>query len=263
MQQYDDSTLIAYLDGQLPEQDYGPLERALEHSAALRERLQALAQSSELARRSFDPILLEPVPPQLIAEIWRASDPRARRAPPTAPAARKRWPGWAWLGAGTRPWPVLASVMLLGLGAAISWQLLKPTSDAQWAQSAGKPLTDPSLALALEVAPSGRVLNTGGGAIEVLASFERKSGGHCREFNRTSTDGSRDELGIACRGDQGVWQIEFLMAEERPAQAGASGYQTASDRQHEAADTFLNQHARGSALTESDEQALIARGWTR
>ena len=263
MQPYDDPTLIAYLDGQLPEQDYAPLEQALAESVALRERLQALAQSSELARRSFDPVFLEPVPPHLIAEIWRASDPRARRDPPPAPPVRRRWLDWARLGGSARPWPALASVVMLGLGAVISWQLLNPATGAHWAQNAGTPLTDPALALALEIAPSGRVLPTEGGSIEVVASFERHSGGHCREFNRTNTAGTRDELGIACRNDKGLWQLEFLIAEQRPAQTGASGYQTASDRQHEAADSFLQQQVRGPALAERDEQALIARGWAR
>ena len=157
MQPYDDPTLIAYLDGQLPEQDYAPLEQALAESAALRERLQALAQSSELARRSFDPVFLEPVPPHLIAEIWRASDPRARRDPPPAPPVRRRWLDWARLGGSARPWPALASVVMLGLGAVISWQLLNPAAGTHWAQNAGTPLTDPALALALEIARKGSI----------------------------------------------------------------------------------------------------------
>ena len=45
----DDETLIAYLDGQLPEADYGPLEQALKDDEALRTRLQALADSMNWA----------------------------------------------------------------------------------------------------------------------------------------------------------------------------------------------------------------------
>jgi anti-sigma factor RsiW len=101
----DDDTLIAYLDGQLPETDYAPLEQALKDDAALRTRLQALAESSELARRAFDPVLLEPVPPALIAAIWRAPDPRARATPPRAgspqPAGLLAWLG---LASGPRAW---------------------------------------------------------------------------------------------------------------------------------------------------------------
>jgi len=258
---FNDDTLIAYLDGQLPEADYAPLEQALNNDAALRTRLQALAESSELARRAFDPVLLEPVPPQLIAAIWRAPDPRAKAETP----GRSRPAGLlAWLGltSGPRAWPALASVVVLGLGMVIGWQLLTPAGDARWALREGAPVSDEALALALEVSPSGRVLRTAGGAVEIVASFEQVGGGHCREFNRNSPDGSLDELGIACRNPQGDWQIELLVAEDRPSQSGQTGYQTASNQQHEQADAFLRDRVQGLPLNEAQEQALIERGWT-
>lgn len=261
----DDQTLIAYLDGQLPDSDYGPVEQALAESEALRERLQALVDSGEMARRSFDAVLLEPVPPSLIAAIWRAPDPRAHR-PPAGGAARPASPWlWRFFGASPRPrvWPVLASVVLLAVGAVLSWQVLQPSEDVRWSLREGQPVVDPSLALALEVSPSGRVLRTASGAVEILASFEQTGGGHCREFNRTTPRGTRDELGIACRTPAGEWQLDFLLAEEREADGGASTYQTASDRQHEAADTFLRQRVQQPALEPAEEMAQIARGWQR
>lgn len=261
---FDDHTLIAYLDGQLPDADYGPLEQALKHDQALSMRLQALADSSELARRAFDGVLLEPVPPQLIAAIWRAPDPRTR--PASARSASPRPSGLlAWLGldSGPRAWPALASVAVLGLGVLIGWQLLAPPGDARWALREGTPVTDEALALALEVSPSGRVLRTAGGALEILASFEQTGGGHCREFNRSSPRGTRDELGIACRNTQGEWQLELLVVEEREASAGEARYQTASDQQHDRADAFLRERAQGQPLSETEEQVLIERGWLR
>ena len=149
----DDQTLIAYLDGQLPDSDYGPVEQALAESEALRERLQALVDSGEMARRSFDAVLLEPVPPSLIAAIWRAPDPRAHRPPPGG-AARPASPWlWRFFGASPRPrvWPVLASVVLLAVGAVLSWQVLQTSEDVRWSLREGQPVVDPSLALALEV----------------------------------------------------------------------------------------------------------------
>ncbi len=258
---FNDDTLIAYLDGQLPDTDYGPLEDALKHDEALRTRLQALADSSELARRAFDPVLLEPVPPQLIAAIWRAPDPRGR----TQAVGTTRPTGLlAWLGliSGPRAWPALASVVVLGLGAVIGWQLLAPADDARWALREGAPVTDQALALALEVSPSGRVLRTAGGAVEILASFEHVGGGHCREFNRSSPGGTLDELGIACRNAAGDWHLELLVTEKRNSEAGQSSYQTASDQQHDQADAFLRDRVAGWPLEEAEEKALIDRGWT-
>jgi hypothetical protein len=259
---FNDETLIAYLDGQLPDADYGPLEQALEHDEALRTRLQALADSSLLARRAFDPVLLEPVPPQLIAAIWRAPDPRARNRASshgtTQPVGLLAWLG---LASGPRAWPALASVVVLGLGVLLGWQLLAPADDARRALREGAPVTDEALALALEVSPSGRVLRTAGGAVEILASFKQMGGGHCREFNRNNPGGTLDELGIACRNAQGGWQLELLVAEDRLAEAGQDRYRTASDEQHEQADAFLLDRVQGPPLGEEEEKSLIDRAW--
>jgi hypothetical protein len=256
---FDDNTLIAYLDGQLPDADYGPLELALEHDEPLRTRLQALADSSQLARRAFDPVLLEPVPPSLIAAIWRAPDPRARSK---APSPARPIGVLAWLGlSGTRAWPALASVAVLGLGVVLGWQLLSPAADSRWALREGAPVTDEALALALEVSPSGRVLRTAGGAVEIMATFRQEGGGHCREFNRNNRGGTLDELGIACRNTQGGWELELLVAEDRLAEAGQDRYRTASDRQHEQADAFLLDRMQGPPLGEEEERSLIDRGW--
>lgn len=258
----DDDILIAYLDGQLPDADYAPFEARLQTDPELRVRLQALADSSELARRAFDPVLLEPVPPPLIAAIWRAPDPRAPTRAPRSAGPRGLL-AWLGLAPGQRAWPALASVAVLGLGLVIGWQLPEPADDALRALREGAPVSDEALALALEVSPSGRVLRTAGGAVEVLASFEQVEGGHCREFNRSSPGGSLDELGIACRDAQGGWRLELLVAEERPPAKGRDGYQTASDQQHERADAFLRDRVQGPPLTDKQEQALIERGWTR
>lgn len=261
---FDDHTLIAYLDGQLPDANYGPLEQTLQHDEALRARLQALADSSELARRAFNAVLLEPVPPALIAAIWRAPDPRVRPAParPGSPSTNGLL-AWLGLASGPRAWPALASVAVLGLGLVVGWQLLAPAGDARWALREGAPVTDEALALALEVSPSGRVLRTAAGALEIIASFEQLGGGHCREFNRSSPGGTLDELGIACRNAQGEWQLELLVAEDRPISGDEARYQTASDQQHEQADAFLRERVQRSPLNETEEQALIERGWAR
>lgn len=76
--QIDDDTLIAYLDAQLEDDAaYEAVEDALATSPALRARLQALAETGELARKAFDAKLEEAVPPQLIAAIMNAPLPGA------------------------------------------------------------------------------------------------------------------------------------------------------------------------------------------
>ena len=93
----DDSTLIAYLDAQLEDDTaYEAVEDALAASPALRARLQALAETGELARKAFDAKLEEAVPPQLIEAIMNAplsgaethpttEHPASAATPPPAP----------------------------------------------------------------------------------------------------------------------------------------------------------------------------------
>ena len=91
----DDDTLVAYLDAQLEDDAaYEAVEDALAESPALRARLQALAETGELARQAFDAKLEEAVPPRLIAAIMDAPLPDAEasravqvRAHPAAAAA--------------------------------------------------------------------------------------------------------------------------------------------------------------------------------
>lgn len=258
----DDDTLVAYLDGQLPEAECARVEQALVSDAALGARLQALAESSELARRAFDPVLLEPVPPHLIASIWQAPDPRTRATPPKSPGPFQRWREIVQRATQPRVWPALASVAVLGLVVGLAWQWQAADDATGWALQRGDTVLDPTLARALDTLPSGDVLQTADGVVELLATFRQREGGHCREFNRSSTDSTRDELGIACRTGAGqAWQLAFVAAETRNA-TDRTEYQTASDAQHDAADAFLHQRVQGGPLEADEETALIARGWT-
>ena len=254
---FDDNTLIAYLDGQLPDADYGPLEQALQHDEALRSRLQALADSSQLARRAFDPVLLEPVPPSLIAAIWRAPDPRARSKTPARRSPSACWPGSVC--PGTRAWPALASVAVLGLGVVIGWQLLSPCQRLALALREGAPVTDEALALALEVSPSGRVLRTAGWAVEIVASFEA-GGRPGTAANSTATAQAArwtnwaSPVALPGRG----WQARTARRTKTGSIEAGPGprYQTASDQQHEQADAFLRDRVQRPPLGEEAQEQV-------
>ncbi|MFP8833337.1 anti-sigma factor family protein [Hydrogenophaga sp. XSHU_21] len=246
----DDDTLVAYLDGRLDDAHSAQIEARLAEDEAARRRLDELAQASELARRAFDPVLREPLPPTMIDAIWRATDPR--RA--------SRWR--AWLASVTRlqgGWSVggprlaLASLVLaLGVG----W-----LAQGLWrgdALQAGDTLAEGSLTLALDTAHSGEVLRTRTATLELLGSFLAADGRACRALQQRS--GEVDTLAVACR-DGGAWQVAF--AESGSADRGADGYAPASDARAEAADAYLREVLRASSLDESEERGFIARGWDR
>lgn len=245
----DDDTLVAYLDGQLDEAQCASIEAALPDDPVLRARLDNLARASELAQRSLEPVLREPIPPALIAAIWRAPDPRAEMPPPGT--AKRRAVGFTrWF---LQPrWALASIVLALGAGGLV----LRPGGGTL---APGDTLAGHALALALDAAASGETLLTRGATLELLGSFVTADGRACRAFQQRK-DGT-DTLAIACRVDAAdAWRVAF--AQTRPAD-DAAGYQPAGDPRTEAADVFLRDILRATALDAGEERGLIERGWDR
>jgi anti-sigma factor RsiW len=67
MQKHSDEALVAYLDGELDSTERGHVEAWLEADSAVRDRLAALAQATDLARSAYADIVNEPLPERLIA----------------------------------------------------------------------------------------------------------------------------------------------------------------------------------------------------
>jgi anti-sigma factor RsiW len=67
MQKHSDEALVAYLDDELDSTERRHVEAWLDADPAVRDRLAALAQATELARSAYADIVNEPVPERLIA----------------------------------------------------------------------------------------------------------------------------------------------------------------------------------------------------
>ena len=74
----DDTTLLAYVDGQLAPEDVRRVEAALESDASARAMVEQLRQTPGRLRDVFDRTLDQPLPPALAADILR--HPVGRRA---------------------------------------------------------------------------------------------------------------------------------------------------------------------------------------
>lgn len=243
---HDDDTLVAYLDGQLDEAMIAAIEAALPRDADLHARLDALARASELAQRCLEPVLREPVPPALIAAIWRAPDPRARTTRSSLAARLTHWlsPG---------PRLVIASLALV---VGVGWLVLRPGGTAL---DAGELIAEGALSLALDTATSGETLHTREATLSLLGSFVAADGRACRAFEQRR--GRDDTLAVACRdSDANAWRVAF--AQHAPA-ADSPGYQPAGDARAEAADRFLRETLRATTLDAGEERGLIERGWDR
>lgn len=267
----DDETLIAYLDGELPAEGFAEVDAALAADPALVRQLDRLAACDDRVRRSYQAVLEEPVPPALIAAILAAPDPRRHTASTlrAAPVRSARLGWWERLqdGAGRwfggRPGLALASMTLVAMGA---WLIVsRPApADGDWALRAGEPVTERSLLVALETAPSGLEVEAKGRQYLVLASFERHDGGVCREFNLSgNASDAADHLGVACRQPAGGWELAVVATEERPSDPAHEGFRTASERQFEVVDAWRLAQTQGVPLTPEQERTLIDQGWRR
>lgn len=78
MTQIDDTTLLAYVDGQLAPEDVRRVEAALESDASARAMVEQLRQTPGRLRDVFDRTLDQPLPPALAADILH--HPVGRRA---------------------------------------------------------------------------------------------------------------------------------------------------------------------------------------
>jgi anti-sigma factor RsiW len=99
MQKLSDDRLVAYLDGELEIAERRDVEVWLEADPLARGRLAALAESADLVRSAFEPIVREPVPERLIAAARgeTAAEPGAKVVPFKRRQAKGRaglWPGW-------------------------------------------------------------------------------------------------------------------------------------------------------------------------
>ncbi len=263
-----DEILMAYLDGELEPEGFAAVETALAKDPALVQRLDQLAACDERVRLSYQSVLEEPVPPALITAILNAPDPRqvaGRGQRPPAPRT-DGWREWiqntANLLFGDRQGLALASMAIGAVGAWVLWANMP--SDEGWQLQAGKPIAERSLLVALETAPSGREVEAKGRQFVLLATFERRDGGMCREFNVSGNAREAiDHLGVACRQPTGSWELAVVASEERPADPARGGYRTASDRQFEVVDAWRLANTSGEPLSPEQERANIDKGWRR
>jgi anti-sigma factor RsiW len=153
MQKHSDEALVAYLDGELDPAERRHVEAWLDADPAVRERLAALAHSTDLVRSAYADIVNEPVPERLLAaargeSATAAKAPsgegqgaeihvlRPRRAKPTA--LGRRWYIGAAAAAG------LFGVVIGGAGTYLGMGMLPPppsgTDQTQLAASAAQRL---------------------------------------------------------------------------------------------------------------------------
>ena len=109
-----DEQLIAYLDGELAEDERALVALALEGDTELRDRAARLTESAALLRAAFDEVVREPVPDRLIAAARGETNSNVIRfgARLRRHIGDRRW----WIGV-----PVAASLAGLLVGAGLGF----------------------------------------------------------------------------------------------------------------------------------------------
>lgn len=215
----DDTTLVAFVDGELDPVEASAVEAALRRDPAAAARAQALRESASLLRSAFGEMVAAPVPERLLAVVGRSPPPRV--------ASGMRHSGRAPSG-GYRAWMrIAATLALLVIGASGGWAGAEFWGRSGARQDGGMAADPVMLAVrgelvqaTLESTKSG-ASNTWrdprGRATLVVApvrTFRDEEERFCREFRETATrDGVQTLLrhGVACRNPQGFWNTRFYV----------------------------------------------------
>lgn len=265
----DDETLMAYVDGALPDTEMTRVASLLESNPELKARLLPFELTRERLPDLISGALAAPAPDRLLHTVMTApigAAGAANTVTSTTPLIRR-------LARAMLPeMPVFAGglalgtcIILIASGGFIAARFM-PASDHPLAISASaEAIATGSLEEALETIASGRVLEHGLLQVTPVLTVRDSHGRICRQY-AVQRAGADAVSGFACRSDEGRWSIAFHAPQSA---AGAStpeskstGYEPASGEPGDALDRFIDK-AGGEALTSADEAELISKGWVR
>lgn len=223
----DESTLIAYVDGELDMQTVREVEAALSVDENAREIVEHLRALTALTRIAFNDTLHEAVPQRLkdaaMGRTGNDTNNVVAFAPKIKSTVRRALPhGFAAAAA--------FAGLLLGLGGGVQYSNSSASNALQLAaMSLQQDESSMSLALnkALEVNMSGDSLNWNNpdsgrsAAFTPVRTYQDKSGKFCREYRKdvTSPDQTDTTFGLACRDETGNWKTRYLILDGGTGQA--------------------------------------------
>ena len=234
-----DEDLMAWVDGEMPDDLAAKVSSIVDADPSLRERAESLQRLNHQLRTAFASELAEPVPAALMAQAMGHKPPAGGTVVPLP--ARPRARGWA-------QWGGIAASVLLLVGLAYR---LQPGRDAETpllAQTGGQLRANGPLADALE---RGLASEAQGPGIRLLVSFRDREGRYCRSFSSSAG------RGLACR-DTHHWQVVALAA---PAAAASADLRLAGDDWPEVVMQEVERRMAAPALDAQQERAARDAKW--
>ena len=192
---WDDTVLMAYVDGELDQDTAQAVEASLPGDAEAQATVALFRRSAQAAAAAFDGTLRQPVPPRLEKALQPAKVvPFTAR--PRPPLAR------LWL-------PLAASLagIAIGLGGGHAWwgRAEAPVVHLAGAGDAAAERFGAALRGALEHGADGQIIPYADGRITLLGPVDGRLRAPCRAFRHEPAIGPAAG-GVACRGADGAWQ---------------------------------------------------------
>ena len=207
MKAIDDSTLMAYLDGELDDAAAGEVETRVASDPELRSKMEGFRRSDDLLRAAFSQCMLEATPPKLASTGLNSKKQLPRKT-------RRHW--------GPLPIALAASLAVLLIGGLTGVAVLDTLVEREFERQALIKAKDEQSMVharmnALESEISGTEVSwtnpdSGNfGKMVPVRTWRTKSGQYCREFQESITiDGATNvERGVACRTDDGLWKVRM------------------------------------------------------
>lgn len=266
----DDETLVAFADGRLEDGEAEKVARYLDENAEARRFVERLVTSGGLAKVAYDAALTAPASDKLADLILGASMPEgdaARSNIVPLPRRLSRAPD-----AARYALPIAAAIALV-IGGVAGYGLGRrgsaPDGGADFNIAVGPIAKGTPVAVLLEQRSSGDLLPVAGGAIAgarqlmVVASFRDRSGRICREFEvLTAVDAAPPvTAAIACRHDDGSWHVEGAAQVAAAPPIPDKDFSPASGNDASAMEGILEAIGAKPALSKTDEDALLRKGW--
>lgn len=268
----DEQTVMAYVDGELPEERRREVARRIDADPALRDLERTFRESRDMLRDAFAGEEGADVPDRLLAVFDEPAEDAAPR--PTAEvidiAGFLRAPAYRRV----RQAAAMAACVMLAVGLGVGTMISGlPGPDAGSRQ--GAPLlaaADPNTYRLLSETPSNEAVawanadGTATGRLVALSTFQDRGDRYCRQFvqevSGDATSASPSQIfGIACRGAGGDWSTDFAMVE--PVSAGAGGsYMPASGASAEAFANATDAMMAVPPLTPDEEETLL-NSWSK
>jgi hypothetical protein len=245
---YDDETLMAYVDGEVDARLRAEIDTAIANDPALARRVEHQRALRAKVTGAFANVLDQPLPDRLMraARGAAAAESSTNRGNVLQfPARPSRPPAAPWR---AREWAAMAASLLLG--AFISWKVIVPEEGGPIMAGRDSLVAHGALARALDAQLASE--QQGDEAVLIGLTFRAKDGNYCRSFELHATR----TAGLACH-DGAEWKVTTT-----DATASTSGQmQQAGSPLSPAILRAIEARVEGTALDAEAERSAQEAGW--